>query len=258
MTAQNRRILVADDDAHLRSLLVETLETIGYTATGVESAAEVIAALDGEEIDLVITDIAMPRMNGFELAAILRREHPQVHIVFITGVATRESEKRATDEHLCDGYLAKPFRIDRIEEMIESILGGSPARTADMPPSARHRVLIVDDDPRFLDAMVDTVTALGYAAEGVHDGEAAMSAIQREPVGVVIADVSMPKMNGFDLLQVLKRSYPGVPVIMMTGHNLSEPAAALIRDSADAYLTKPFRHETVRELLQKVAAGRAA
>jgi DNA-binding NtrC family response regulator len=250
--------VVVDDDPHLRSLLVDTLETIGYDAAGVESASKVLEILRTDKIDLVITDIAMPHMDGFELAELMRRDHPQVRIVFITGVATRESRKRAAEEKLCDGYLAKPFRIDRIEEMIESVLSTHAAEGPGVAAAPRKRVLIVDDDPRFLDAMVDTVTALGYSAEGVRDGDSAMSAMQRESVGVVIADVSMPQMNGFDLLKVLKRNYPRIPVVIMTGHNLSEPAAALIRNNADAYLTKPFRHETVRLLLQKLEAGRPA
>lgn len=251
MTTETKRIVVADDDPNLRRLLVDTLQTIGYSARGVENGAEVLELLRRESVDLVISDIAMPHLDGFELARTMRREYPQIRILFITGVATRESQAKAKEEKLCDGYLAKPFRIDRIEAMIESVLGGHSAPEDPLPT---RRVLIVDDDPRFLDAMVDAVVALGYPAEGVHDCDAALSALEREPVSVVIADVSMPKMNGFDLLKTLKRSYPRIPVVMMTGHNLSEPAAALIRDRADAYLTKPFRQEAVRELLHRLEA----
>jgi DNA-binding NtrC family response regulator len=257
VTKEKKRIVVADDDPHLRSLLVDTLLAVGYEAEGVRCGSDVLEVLARERVDVVISDIAMPRMDGFELAGILRREYPQIKIVFMTGVATRESQKRAAEGQLCDGYLPKPFRIDRIEEMIESILGPGEAPKTGEAEKPRRRVLIVDDDPRFLDAMVDSVSAMGYTAFGVRDANAAMSAMQEEPAGVVIADVSMPQMNGFDLLKLLKRSYPRVPVVMMTGHNLSEPAAALIRDSADAYLTKPFRHEAVRQLLQKLQAGGA-
>ena len=251
MTAEPKRIVVADDDPSLRHLLVDTLQTIGYYAQGADDGVAALELLGHDRFDLVISDISMPNMNGYELARKMRRQYPQVRILFITGVATRESQAKAKEEKLCDGYLAKPFRIDRIETMIQSVLGGSSASEDPLP---RRRVLIVDDDPRFLDAMVDTVLALGYPAEGVQDCSAAMSALEREPVSVVIADVSMPTMNGFDLLKTLKRSYPLIPVVMMTGHNLSEPAAALIRSSADAYLTKPFRHEAVRELLHRLEA----
>jgi len=247
------RIVVADDDPNLCHLLVDTLRTIGYHAEGAADGTEVLDLLSRAHYDVIISDIAMPHMDGFDMARNVRRDYPHMKILFITGVATRESETKARDENLCDGYLAKPFRIHRIETMIDTVLGGPQA--ADIPPS-RRRVLIVDDDPKFLDAMVETVTALGYTAEGVLDCGTAMSALEREPAGVVFADVSMPTMNGFDLLKTVKRNYPRIPVVMMTGHNLSEPAAALIRNSADAYLTKPFRQEAVRELLGRFQAQR--
>lgn len=247
-----RRIIVVDDDPHLRALLVDTLQTIGYNASGVPGGAQALDTLGHEKVDMVISDISMPRMDGFQLAARVRQEHPGVRVLLITGVATRESEQRAVREGLCDGYLAKPFRIDRIEAMIEQALGNAPRKGEGNPG---RRVLVVDDDTQFLDALVDTVNSLGYRAEGVSNCDAALSALRREPAEMVIADVSMPRMNGFDLLKVLKRNYPHMPVVMMTGHNLSEPAAATIRDRADAYLTKPFRRDRIKTILSQLELG---
>jgi CheY-like chemotaxis protein len=242
-----KRVLVADDDPQLRLLLIDTLQTIGYEVVGAVDGAEALEAMGREPVDLVISDISMPRMDGFELAGRVRSEHPGVGILLITGVATEESQRRAKDEGICDGYLAKPFRIDRIETMIESVMN----RDSSPAPRETRRVLVVDDDPAFLEAMLDTVSALGYQAEGATDCDAALAALQREPASMVLADVSMPQMNGFDLLKVLKRQYPQIPVVMMTGHNLSEPAAETIRSSADAYLTKPFHRDEVKEVLSQ-------
>jgi CheY-like chemotaxis protein len=243
----SKRVLVADDDPQLRLLLLDTLQTIGYAVVGASNGEEALEAMKREPVDLVISDISMPRMDGFELATRLRSDYPDVGILLITGVATEDSQRRAKEDGLCDGYLAKPFRIDRIETMIETVLnrGSSPA------PKETRRVLVVDDDPTFLEAMVDTVNALGYRVEGASDCDAALAALQREPASLVLADVSMPRMNGFDLLKALKRQYPQLPVVMMTGHNLTEPAAETIKQSADAYLTKPFHQDAVKEVLSQ-------
>ena len=245
------RILVVDDDPQLRLLLVDTLQSLDYVARGAVDGEEALKLMSQEKFDLVISDISMPRVNGFELAAHLRKNFPRVGILLITGVSTDESEKRATREKLCDGYLAKPFRIDRIEKMIDSVL-------RKMEPTASsndiNRVLIVDDDLTFLEAMVETVNSLGYVASGESNCESALMALRQEEISVVMADVSMPEMNGFDLLKVLKRQYPELPVVMMTGHNLSEPAAAMIKDSADEYLTKPFRQEDISKILLKFSS----
>lgn len=245
---EQKKILVVDDDRQLCHLLVDTLQTIGYESRGASSAREALVILESAPIDLVISDISMPRMDGFQLAAWIREKYPHVKVLLITGVATRESETKALSQDLCDGYIAKPFRIDRIEAMINQAFDkGNPEGQA-----APARVLVVDDDAQFLDAMVDTVRALGYRAEGAIDSDTALSALRREPAEMVIADVSMPRMNGFDLLKVLKRNYPNMPVVMMTGHNLSEPAAATIRNSADAYLTKPFHQDRVKRILSSL------
>lgn len=244
-----RRVLVVDDDPHLRALLVDTLQTIGYSASGVPGGTQALEQMQNECVDVVISDISMPRMDGFQLAALVREKYPTVRVLLITGVATRESEQKAMREGLCDGYLAKPFRIDRIEAMIEQAMGNKTHKGEGNPG---RRVLVVDDDTQFLDALVDTVNSLGYRAEGVSNCDAALSALRREPAEMVIADVSMPRMNGFDLLKVLKRNYPHMPVVMMTGHNLSEPAAATIRDRADAYLTKPFRRDRIKTVLSQL------
>jgi CheY-like chemotaxis protein len=244
-----KRILVVDDDPQLRSLLVDTLQTIGYEATGVADGVEAISSLREQPADLVISDISMPRMDGIQLATRLRHDFPDVGILLITGVATDETEKRAHRENLCDGYLAKPFRIDRIESMIESLLARSPEPKS---TATGRRVLVVDDDPHFLDALVETVAMLGYEAKGANDCESALQALKDGQYAMVLADVSMPEMNGFDLLKTLKRLHPELPVVIMTGHNLSEPATAMIKESADAYLTKPFRQDAVKAVLSRI------
>lgn len=244
-----KRILVVDDDPQLRLLLVDTLQTIGYGASGVADGMEALATLRTQPADLVISDISMPRMDGIELATRLRQDFPGTGILLITGVATEETEVRARRERLCDGYLAKPFRIDKIESMIESLLSQGPESVIKVNG---RRVLVVDDDPHFLDALVETVGMLGYEAKGANDCESALLALKDGKYAMVLADVSMPEMNGFDLLKTLKRLHPDLPVVIMTGHNLSEPATAMIKDSAYAYLTKPFRHDAVKAVLSKI------
>lgn len=244
-----KKILVVDDDRQLRDLLVDTLQTVGYESLGVADGLEALSALRADNIDLVISDISMPKMDGIELAGKMRQDYPDVGILLITGVATAETERQAISDNLCDGYLAKPFRIDRIEGMIDSLLNQPSA-----PSSANgsRRVLVVDDDPHFLDALVETVGMLGYEAKGANDCESALEALKDGTYAMVLADVAMPEMNGFDLLKVLKRQHPDIPVVIMTGHNLSEPAADMIKKSADAYLTKPFRQDAVKAILSKI------
>lgn len=112
------KILVVDDDDVLRELLVDTLATIGYTATAAVDGAAVMEMLKSNEFDLVISDVKMPIIDGITLLGLIRDAYPQMPVLLITGVASPEIVGEAHP----DGFLAKPFRISHIEDMIEATL----------------------------------------------------------------------------------------------------------------------------------------
>jgi DNA-binding NtrC family response regulator len=114
-------ILVVDDDASLRSLLIDTLAAIGYAAKGADSGKQALEILLGSRFDMMITDIRMPEMDGLKLRDRVRRLYPNMPVLFVTGVAYPDIIAQASP----DGVLAKPFRIAQIEELIESTLDSS-------------------------------------------------------------------------------------------------------------------------------------
>lgn len=116
------KILVVDDDATLLSLLIDTLSAIGYNATGASSGARALELLAESGFDLMITDIRMPQMDGLRLRDRVRRLYPEMPVLFVTGVALPDIIAQASP----DGVLEKPFRISRIEALIESALASTP------------------------------------------------------------------------------------------------------------------------------------
>ena len=118
MDEAQANILVVDDDASLRSLLIDTLSAIGYTATGAESGRRALEILADARFDMMITDIRMPEMDGLKLRDRVKRLYPEMPVVFVTGVAYPDIIAKASP----DGVLEKPFRIAQIEELIQSTL----------------------------------------------------------------------------------------------------------------------------------------
>lgn len=112
------KILVVDDDHNLLELLDDTLTTIGYGAVGAVDAFEALEKLKEQRFDLVISDIRMPGMDGFELLREIRESYPGLPVLFITGVELPEAIEKAAP----DGFLLKPFRISHIERLIEDCL----------------------------------------------------------------------------------------------------------------------------------------
>ena len=116
--ATDARILVVDDDAALLDLLVDTLSTIGYSAVPAPGGPEALTRLKQDTFDLVISDIKMPEIDGISLLNEIRRSYPGLPVLLITGVASEDIISKASP----DGFLAKPFRISHIEELIETTL----------------------------------------------------------------------------------------------------------------------------------------
>src|SRR5439155_24117582 len=115
------RILVVDDTAEVRILVCRILEGQGYDVIGVSDAEQAIAACKKEkEIDLLLTDIKMPVMDGVELAAQLTASCPQMRVLFISGQC-EETEIQANLEKGY-GFLAKPFMPHRLIEAVQEAL----------------------------------------------------------------------------------------------------------------------------------------
>ena len=111
-------------------------------------------------------------------------------------------------------------------------------------------ILIVEDDLDLREALSDTLKLAGYHILSAHDGEAALSLMTKQKVGLVVSDVMMQPMDGHTLLKRTKALYPHVPVLLMTAYGMIEKAVEAMRDGACDYLTKPF---DANKLLAQVA-----
>ncbi|MFN2308633.1 MAG: sigma-54-dependent transcriptional regulator [Gammaproteobacteria bacterium] len=102
------------------------------------------------------------------------------------------------------------------------------------------RVLIVEDDPSLREALCDTLELAGYAVTAAKDGPAALEALRRESVGMVVSDVQMPDMDGHTLLKRIRGDNPELPVVLMTAYGTVQKAVDAMRCGAADYLLKPF------------------
>ncbi len=112
-------------------------------------------------------------------------------------------------------------------------------------------VLAVDDEP-MMRALLEKILARdGYRIITAEDGAMALSILESQPVSIVLSDIQMPKMNGFELLKVLKSRFPEVGVIMMTafGDTFTVKDALLL--GADEYITKPFKSYEISLVVER-------
>jgi len=117
----SRKVLVVDDDAVVGHSINRVLSEQGYQVREALSGSEALEELGHQSYDLVFTDIRMPGMDGLDMASRMKRSHPELPVVVITGYGTEASEKRAHDLGLA-GFLRKPLSPETIVENAERVL----------------------------------------------------------------------------------------------------------------------------------------
>ncbi len=247
--AADVKILVVDDDPYLLDMLIETLRTIGYDASGASGAEEALRFLDTTPVDLVITDIRMPGMDGIEFARRIKRRQPELPVIFITGAFNSSILKTIK----ADGFLPKPFRIGQIEELIEDVMSRLSESAS---PERGDTILVVDDDESFRQMLMETLKVSGYRTLGAAGSEEAMTALDNRAIDAVITDIRMPGMDGITLAGHIKRRRPNLPVIIMTGYIPAEGEHPPAVDGVDGFLIKPFKIESITELLETIKRRR--
>jgi len=102
------------------------------------------------------------------------------------------------------------------------------------------RVLVVDDDPTIVELLSSFLDTKGYSVRTCANGQQGLEAIEEEEVDLVISDIEMAGVNGYELLRQTRRNYPKIGIVLMTGYEETHPLSAALRAGADGYISKPF------------------
>lgn len=117
-----KRILVVDDQESMRSMLTDLLDMMGHQTLTAAGGTEALERLRDQVIDLVITDLNMPEMDGMELTKRIKSATPDVPVIVITGYGTFHTERQVLAAG-ADGYIPKPCTIHRVQETVNAALG---------------------------------------------------------------------------------------------------------------------------------------
>lgn len=246
---QGTKVLIVEDEEKTRQLMIDTLSALGYNTFGARDGEEALTLLDQQKMDLVITDIKMPRLNGLSLLESIKAKDANLPVLLITGYNFNYTMEQALQKG-ADGFLAKPFRIRKIEEAMENLLGHK--KSGDEKKSSLKRILVVDDDEVLRNMLIDTLSSLDYQPIPAEDGERAWQILQQDSFDLVITDIKMPHMDGISLMKKIKEKDLKTPVIMITAYSSAYPEDKAFIEGADGYLAKPFRIEKIDELMRNL------
>ena len=187
-----KTVLVVDDDSSIRALLRQELEAAGYTVLEAGDGLEAISLAKGERRpDLVILDVMMPKMNGFEVAAVLRSD-PQTGGLPIIIVSVIEDRLRGRRLGV-DGYFTKPVDTEKLLSCVNTLLarGGS-----------RMKALVVDQDESTLQTLTEVLEAKGFSVVAVSDAKECLDLAKEIKPDMIIVDALFSEKH--DLLKALR------------------------------------------------------
>src|SRR3954454_7278283 len=118
------------------------------------------------------------------------------------------------------------------------------------------RILVVDDDPAVRDALRATFGAEGYNVQAVDSAIAALAELEKQEVDVVLADLTLPRVSGLELLDRIHQSWPQTDVIVITGQASIATAVDAIKRGAYHYVTKPFTGDEILHLVNQALERR--
>ncbi len=227
-------ILVVDDEEDIREVLCELIETEGYRVTGAPGGLEALEVLEKTSVDLVITDLMMPEMTGWQLIDALKERDSGILVVVITGYMSEQGEAVLTNRHV-DGYLVKPFDHHRLQILLNALLfSRNLGRTA--------KVVAVDDDPDTTEAIEHILSKRGLYVTTFQEPDEALHHIRKTPPDLVIVDLMFPGADGFDLCQAI-RADPDtalMPIVILTAHPSRENVARAVQLGINGFVAKPF------------------
>ena len=276
---QHAKVLVVDDNATNRLILSETLTNWGMKPTAVDGGLaaleEMKQAVAGEPFPLVITDAMMPEMDGFTLAEQIQQtpELASVTIMMLSSTDQHQNAARCRELGI-DIYLTKPIKPKELLNAIHTCLDGQSldvTRTSDAIPQpiletvAHLHILLAEDHPINQRLAVGILEKRGHTLVVADNGRLALDAVAQGNFDLVLMDVQMPEMDGFEATKAIRDREAlatngarlHVPIIALTANAMQGDRERCLTAGMDDYLSKPFTQGKLQAILAHWCPQRA-
>ncbi|NTU71198.1 MAG: response regulator [Coriobacteriia bacterium] len=240
-------ILVVDRDAEVADLIGTYLERRGYDVIKAHTADEALVAALRYKPKAITLDVILDEGDGFDLLHRLKEapETANIPVVVLSIVCDEGKSCRMGAAN----YLEKPIDKSRLLSMIDEIVGAVDSPVA----------LVVDDDHSIVQLLSETLRRKGFAVAAAYDGTEAIASLEQRIPDIIVTDLKMPKMDGYDLIQRVKTTpeWAHVPVVVMTAHRI-DPERVRLLDLATHLLNKPITLDGLAREVEAVLVGRNA
>jgi len=251
---QGKFILVVEDSPTQAGQIEEALSRAGYSSKLAYSAAEALGIIANEKPALVLADIVMPEMDGFGLCKSIKALEglEGVPVILLTQLSDPREVVRGM-ECGADDFVVKPYNEQALIARIEAMLAAGRVAASRAKGAT---IIVAEDSPTQAEQLRFMLEKRGYSVLVASNGQECLDLASKEPPALIISDIVMPVMDGFELAYMVKNNerLSQVPVILIT--SLMDRNETLQRPSvmADAFFTKPFDERALAAKIETLLA----
>jgi CheY-like chemotaxis protein/anti-sigma regulatory factor (Ser/Thr protein kinase) len=266
-------VLVVDDNATSRRILEDMFKGWHMNPTAVGSGESALRLLEaasdsGKPFALILIDSNMPEMDGFTLAKKIK-ENPRFAgpaIMMLTSTQQRHDVERCKELGTV-AYLIKPITQSSLLDAILKVFSPLDSTSQTEAPAARRsvrvsnrflRVLLAEDNPVNQKLVVWLLEKGGHSVRVAGNGREAISALESERFDIVLMDVQMPEMNGFEatarIREMERLTGMRIPIIAMTAHAIKGDREKCLDAGMDSYISKPIQSKEFFRVIESFTA----
>ena len=236
-----KRILTVDDNREFCDNLLDILEMNEFEVECAYNGHEALEMAERNTYDIVLMDVKMPKINGVETFKMFKEISPGIPVIMMTAFAVEDMIKDALKEGAF-GILRKPLDFERLFSLI------------DLSQTNGALIMIVDDDREFCNNLYDILSEKGYRVNTAEDGETAIQNAKEQKFDIIILDLKLPTLSGFETYKVIREYRPEVVVIAITGyaHEMKTISKKITNENACHYLEKPLNMVNFTHLIDEV------
>jgi len=229
-------ILIVDDVAAVRSLVRELLRSLNAHITEAADGAQALELALANKFDLIITDYEMPIMDGVSLCQALKnnKQTMGLPVIMLTNFDSSQDITRGFEAG-AEAYISKSeARIQLLLTTKKTIKSSQFTR--------EQRILIVDDDNCIRNLLVESLSRAGFQTSEAVNGKEALQSITTQAPDLILSDINMPEMDGFELSKAVKsnRELSSIPFVVMSANADRAQMVSMVDQGVACYITKPF------------------
>jgi adenylate cyclase len=242
-------VLIIDDDDTARELLADQLEAEGFSVVTASGGLEGLKLAKQLRPSVITLDVIMPDLDGWSVLAALRQDSELAHIPIIM-VTILDQQRRAVALGAA-GYLTKPIDREQLHKLVDRFRA----------PGRPTQVLLVEDDAFQRERMRSWLESQQWVVQEAANGREALDRLQQGKPDLILLDLMMPEMDGFQVVATLQKEAPwrDIPVIVITALDLDAKARERLNCGVQSVLVKEtFRPGDLVDRIRRLTVTRAA